>query len=417
MPPLSIELVPSRPAVRVDAPVTLDLLLRITASAPEGVATRPALNLALVLDRSGSMNGDKISHARQAAAFAVQQLLPTDRVSVTIFDDHVETIVPSTPAEARQAIIALINTVQPRGSTALHAGWTEGARQVRQHLTAAGLNRVLLLTDGLANVGETDPAVITADVKRLAAEGVSTTTMGVGRDYNEKLLEAMALGGDGNYYFIESAVQLADIFQTELHGLMATVGHAFKLGIEPLGGATLTDVLNDLERDVEGQLVLPNLVVGLPVDVVLRLNVPAQACPEHLCRFHLSWIDPREGRKQQSALLTLPPVDAASWQAMTANAAVREQAALQMAGRAKREVTRFLDERNLTEAREWLTSARSELSGLPQTSVLAQEERDLGRLEERIQTGDLAGAAKDGREQHYRRRHSKQPPPPQGSTE
>ena len=95
-----IEIIPVRGAVRSDAPVTLDVLLRITPPSPEVQVQRPALNLGLVLDRSGSMGGqNKIGFAREAAIYAVQQLLPTDRVSVTVFDDKVETIVPSTLGE------------------------------------------------------------------------------------------------------------------------------------------------------------------------------------------------------------------------------------------------------------------------------------------------------------------------------
>src|SRR5262249_57807850 len=126
-----------------------------TAPAAEVQMQRPALNLGLVLDRSGSMGGqNKIGFAREAAIYAVQQLLPTDRVSVTIFDDKVETIVPSTLGENKGRIVELIQSVEPGGSTALHGGWQEGARQVRQHLLAAGMNRALLISHGFSLVCE-----------------------------------------------------------------------------------------------------------------------------------------------------------------------------------------------------------------------------------------------------------------------
>jgi Ca-activated chloride channel family protein len=123
---------------------------------------------------------------------------------VTIFDGQGQTIVPNTSAEDKGRVVELIQAVHPGGSTNLHGGWKEGGEQVGKNLVAGGLNRVLLLSDGLANVGETNLDAIATGVNRLAKEGVSTTTMGLGDDYNEDLLEAMAQSGDGNYYYIES---------------------------------------------------------------------------------------------------------------------------------------------------------------------------------------------------------------------
>src|SRR5262245_774120 len=294
-----LELIPLRPAVRTDAPVTLDLLLRIVPPALMGTPRRPTLNLGLVLDHSGSMSGShKMDHARKAAIYAVEQLLPEDRVSLTIFDDTVKTLAPAALAKDKQRLIDLINRVQPAGSTALHAGWQAGGRQVQSVLVPGGLNRVLLLSDGLANVGETNPDAIATDVKRLVGEGVSTTTMGVGDDYNEDLLEAMASNGDGNYYYIESPHQLADMFQSELKGLMATFGNTVSLGIEPQDGVVLADVLNDLDPLPRGRRKLPNLVSGMPIIVVVRLNVPPAREERELCRFRLAWNAPKHPKRR-----------------------------------------------------------------------------------------------------------------------
>jgi Ca-activated chloride channel family protein len=406
---VKIDVLPVRPAVRSDVPVTLDVLIRITPPTPAVLPDRPPLNLALVLDRSGSMSGArKIEYARQAAIFAVEQLLPSDRISVTIFDDHVELLVPSTMASNRAHIIDLIRGVVPRGSTALHAGWQQGANQVREFLLQGGLNRALLLTDGLANIGETISDNICTDVKRLAVQGVSTTTMGVGADYNEDLLEAMAKSGDGNYYYIEAPVQLADIFQTELRGLMATTGRRVLLSMEPRQGVEVIDVLNDLERDPTGQLVLPNLVMGMPVEVVLRLQVQpwVQAGVADLIAFRLNWLDPRSGEQTQEASLALPGVSESGWNGLESNELVRERAALQMAGRLKRQATRHMEQGESDEALRKLAESRQCLDDLPGSEDVSREQDDIKSVEELVREGDMNRGAKLGKYQQYKRGHS-----------
>lgn len=404
-----IELIPLRPAVRSDAPVTLDVLVKITPPAPNAQVRRPALNLGLVLDRSGSMAAqNKIGFARDAAAFAVQELLPTDRVSVTIFDDRIDTIVPNAPVANSGRIVAMIREVIPRGSTALHGGWEEGGRQVRQQLLAAGLNRVLLLSDGLANVGKTEPDAIANDVNRLAREGVSTTTMGVGDDYNEDLLEAMARSGDGNYYYVEGPQQLPTIFLGELQGLMMTFGGAVTLGVEPQSGATVADVLNDFDRTPEGRLKLPNLVAGMPILVVVRLNVPAATGEGEICRFHLGWDDPKEpGRKEAAATLRLPTVGTAVWEALSPNFEVQERSALLLIARLKNKATRRLKQGDLEGAKHCLAEARRILADAPATAEVRAEAAALAQIEAYTESGDWNKFQKHAKHQAYRRTTSR----------
>jgi Ca-activated chloride channel family protein len=404
-----IELVPLRPAVRLDGPITLDVLVKITP--PEGTVQgqRPTLNLGLVLDRSGSMaTHNKIVFAREAASFAVQQLLPSDRVSLTIFDDRVQTLVPNTPAEQKGRLVDLIGGIQPGNSTALHDGWKEGGKQVSQHLVPGGLNRVLLLSDGLANVGETNPDAIVSDVNRLAREGVSTSTLGLGDDYNEDLLEAMAQSGDGNYYYIESPQQLADIFQTELHGLMATFGKTVSLGVEPQNGVTVAEVLNDLDRLPTGRLKLPNLIAGMPVLVVVRLHVPPLAQEGDVCRVRLAWDSPeQEGRQQVRVGLSLPAVGAATWEALAANVEVQERAALLVIARLKKEATRSLERGDLESARHRVEEAKRILAAAPATAEVQREAQALAEVEEHLRSGAWRKFGKLAKYQAHQRRHSK----------
>lgn len=342
-----LEVIPLRPAVKSDESTTLDVLIRVvpTTTPKDAPGARPKLNLGLVIDRSGSMSGEKIAYARRSAAFAVEQLLPTDRVSVTIYDDQVETIVPSTLAADKRAIIGKIETILARNSTDLHSGWHHGAEQVRANLLKDGLNRVLLLSDGLANHGLTDPERIAANVKKALGTGISTTTLGFGRDYNEDLMTKMAVVGDGNYYVIDSPTQLVDIFQTELEGLAATVGTKVSLGVDPRSDGRIAEVLNDLEKLPTGRLMLPNLVLGMPVPVVVRLSIPPQGGPTaDVAEIRLAWDEPKgSGRRVLRQTLTLSTMSVAAWSELAEDAAVRQEVDMLMAARAAQEAVRAIE--------------------------------------------------------------------------
>jgi Ca-activated chloride channel family protein len=403
----TINLIPLREVVSSDSPTTLDVLVRIIPPEPEIELERPALNIGLVIDRSGSMRGQKMEYARQAACYALEQLLPTDRVSVTIYDDQVETLIASTPAVNKANIIHQIKRIHSRGSTALHAGWVQGGIQVSQHLNPEYLNRVILLSDGLANVGETNPDVIASDVHGLAKRGVSTTTMGIGDDYNEDLLEAMARSGDGNYYYIQSPQQLPNIFARELQGLMATIGTTVSLGIEPQGDITLAEVLNDLDVNIKGRYSLPNLVIGNPIEVVVRLKVPAMAQGSGLCYFRLAWNAPEQQKRQKLRVaLRLPAVSSAQLREFPFNPEVQQQVALMMAARAKNEAVQLADRGNYEAASQLLQQTRQQMLTTPELSLTGPEAEALADLDSELQARNISSYRKMSRSQSHSRSYS-----------
>ncbi|HEY9669052.1 MAG TPA: macro domain-containing protein [Coleofasciculaceae cyanobacterium] len=401
----TIDLIPLRTAVASDATTTLDVIVRITAPEPETELERPTLNIGLVIDRSGSMQGfGKIEYACQAACYAVEQLLPTDRVSVTIYDNQVQTIVPSTFANNKAQIIRQIQRLQPRGSTALHAGWLEGGIQVSQNLNPQHLNRVMLLSDGLANVGETNPDVIASDVHGLSKRGVSTTTLGVGQDYNEDLMEAIAKSGDGNYYYIQSPEQLPNIFAKELLGLISTFGTVVTLGVEPVAGVTLVEVFNDLKVNANGRYQLPNLIFGNPVDVVVRLKVPPIRQASDLCHFRLAWNNPKEQQRQELRvtlhLLSVPKVQLEEF---PFNPEVRQQVALMMAARAKKEAVRLVDRGDYDQASQMLQQTRQQMTIQSDLPMMASEAEALADLDAELQARNVSNYRKMSNYQSHRR--------------
>jgi len=261
-----------------DRDQTVDVLIRITPPAVTQYSfTRPRLNLSIVLDRSGSMDGSKMLQAREAAKFCVDQMLPSDRLSVVIFDEHIDLLFPSEPVTNKQSMKDLISRVEARGSTALHEAWVRGGLTVSDNLLDTGINRVVLITDGQANVGLTNVDEIVSQAMGLFQRGVSTSTIGIGADFNESLVMPMAESAGGNAWHVVEADDMQRIFQTELEGLISQFGHTVSLGLIPADGVVISDLLNDFELTETGRYRLPNLQGGSPLEIVVQLKVSPQA--------------------------------------------------------------------------------------------------------------------------------------------
>jgi Ca-activated chloride channel family protein len=173
---------------------TVRALLKLEGKVPEHTERTP-LNLSLVLDRSGSMPGDKLLQARRAAALLVRRLDPEDLVSVVAFDDEVDTVAPPATGAAQADLGQRIEAIEPGGSTNLSGGWLRGRDFVTAGKLDGGVIRVLLLTDGQANAGITDHPSLVGLCRAGRERGITTTTIGFGEDYDEHLLREMADGG------------------------------------------------------------------------------------------------------------------------------------------------------------------------------------------------------------------------------
>jgi Ca-activated chloride channel family protein len=395
---LKVEVLTERARLAAGREQTVDVLLRITPpELTDSGHSRRRLNLAVVLDRSGSMHGAKMQRAREAAAYCVEQLLPADRLSVVIFDDVVEVLIPSGPVTDKAGLRRLIAGVGARGSTALHEAWVRGGMQVSEHLDGAAVNRVLLITDGLANVGLTGTDEIVSQAKGLFERGVSTSTVGIGEDFNEDLLIPMARAGGGNAWHVAEAADMQRIFATELEGLLAQFAREVSLGLVPSDGVRVSDVLNDFEPTETGRYRLPDLQAGSPLDVVLRLQLPARAAGERMRILDLRvGYTPREARAAEvlKQSFEVEFADEREVEALPANPEVTKAVRLLMNARARREAVSHMDRGDYAAAAHVISGARAATEAYCAARPYDEEaERDSAELLK--VTGSLADRGQD----------------------
>jgi Ca-activated chloride channel homolog len=256
-----------------------NLLLRFRADIPE--SPRRNLNLSLVIDRSGSMAGAPLHHALRAAEAVVDQLEPNDTLSVVVYDDAVDTPVSPQPVTDKSALKAAIGRVRAGGITNLSGGWLKGCEYVKTHLDSQKINRVLLLTDGHANMGIQDPTILTATAAQKAEEGIITTTLGFAQGFNEDLLIGMARAASGNFYFIQSIDEATEVFSIELDSLRAVVGQNLVITLQLAEGVRLLDTLSlaKVSQTDTGEtaIALGELYEGEDKLLGLSLEIPAAA--------------------------------------------------------------------------------------------------------------------------------------------
>lgn len=212
---------------------TFRLLVRVVApDVRDPQRQRPPLDLAFIVDRSGSMAGGGLEMAKRGVEHALQLLDERDTLSLTLFDNVVETPTPQRAFSTgtHRGVARRLAAYEPRGSTNLTEGWLRGCAQLAPiadgvssliRRTGKPVCRALLLTDGMANVGITDPHEITRHAAELQRRGITTTTFGVGEHFDEELLGRMADAGGGRYHYIARTSDIPRVFAGELGELLS----------------------------------------------------------------------------------------------------------------------------------------------------------------------------------------------------
>ncbi|MCA9148396.1 MAG: VWA domain-containing protein [Planctomycetales bacterium] len=235
------------------------LKVGLTGFALDNAKQRAPVNVAIVLDKSGSMSGDKLAKAKDAAIAAVERLTAEDVVSIVTYDTSVNVLVPATKLSDRSNVIQQIRQIEAQGSTALHAGVAKGAEELRKFISKDRVNRVILLSDGLANVGPQTPDELASLGRELAQEGISVSTIGLGLGYNEDLMTRLAAASDGNHVFVEKSSDLIAVFNREFNDVLSVVAQEVVVKVHCENDVRPVRILN-LDAEISGN------------DVIVKLN-------------------------------------------------------------------------------------------------------------------------------------------------
>jgi Ca-activated chloride channel family protein len=361
---LQLNLVPERGCVVKNSPQEVVIKIDLSAIAGRQKVRRTPLNLAVVLDRSGSMTGAKLEKTKQAAMQLVDRLAPNDVFSLVIFSDHAQVLVSAQKVEDKDALKEKIEGIEADGSTALYAGVKMGADQLQEFFSSKRINRVILLSDGLANVGPSTPRQLRRLGSDLAERGISVTTIGVGDDYNEDLMAGLAEASDANYYYVQDTEKLPEIFAKELGELLTVAARDVRIeivcpdGVKPLGFIGRAEKFDSQRATVN----LSQFTTGQNRYLFLRCLVNGDK-PE-IARVNVNYKDELGDGSDQlaSGIARIDFTDDQKASDKSVNGAVVAQKELMLTAVAKDEAMEQADAGNYTEAAKILTAQNRALA-------------------------------------------------------
>lgn len=394
----------------------VDFHIQVSEAPQQASAGRVPLTLALVLDRSGSMQGSKLMMARKAALAVVDRLTERDRVAVVVFDNQIDIVQPVAPVTAtlKTHVRAALQEIQARASTALHEGWLTGCHAIAGDAGAGEegmLARCFLLTDGLANVGIVDPEHIAAEAAGIREKAsIGTSTFGIGEDYNEALLGPMAVAGGGQFHHLRTADEIANTFVGELGALLAVAARNVRLQFE-LDPAVSVEVVSAYWSDIAAvrkpsqSIAIGDLLGGEERHVVVRLGFPKQTEQAeqdgYMLRARLVWSMAGAERQSEWRELRFLYADHQTCDAEPRDAEVMYQVGLHTSDRAQQEALQMSQRGDVAGAIQTLHSASVAMADFALASpMLAAEEADLLVVEHEMQQGPLPSLA--SKERYFR---------------
>jgi Ca-activated chloride channel homolog len=271
-------------------------------------ASRAPINASLVLDRSGSMAGAPLQFSKQACNFVVNQMDASDTLSLVAFDNEVDTIFAPQAVRLKDKLKRQIETIHARGTTNLSGGLLQGIQFVLQGKRDGTVNRVILLSDGHANEGVTDRNRLGAIANEFRTAGVTITTMGVGDGFDEELMELIAENGGGNFYYIQQADNIPELFKQELQGMLQIVAQNLQLQLTPSEGVRITGVYGYRSTQTEHyhNVLLSDIYHNEEKSILVELAISPNSSGEHtLLNAEWTYVDITQGAALNTAKLEI----------------------------------------------------------------------------------------------------------------
>lgn len=365
-----------------------DYSISIHYGAPLRMATESLpLNIAIVIDRSGSMaDKGKIEFAKTAAKTFLQQLNSKDRVALLEYDDQVEVLSPSTLiGENRESLLKKIDLIETRGATNLSGGMSEGAKQIEKFTDDNHINRVLLLSDGLANTGIADLPGVTRLVEALANKGIQVTTFGLGADFDEEMMTRIADSSGGNYYFIAGATQIAGLFEKERKALSTVVAKKVRLTLD-IGNKFVIDQVYGYPFRKQGEKIiveLPDIYSGQNRKVIFSLKPKLKEgtnIPVATATLEYTAVSKSHPLRKEEATITASITRDKSVYEKSANADVMAESAKAVSAQKIQEAMKSYSSGNVGGANSLLNNARSTLQQAYQSTGNPSLKKQLDEL-------------------------------------
>ncbi len=303
-PSLKLNSAASSVALAPGESVTIHILVTIEAPPAVRADDRPPLSVSLVIDRSGSMEeARKLSYAIQAGKTLVRALDGRDTFGLVAYDSNIYELAPLSPLRDKEKIIKILDRLTPGSMTNLSGGLEAGIKQLRAD-TSENPRRLILLSDGLANRGVTNSELVAAIGAKARADGITASTVGLGLDYDETMMELLAQRGGGQYYYVKDSEDLPAVFRQELALAAEMVTRDMLVTLTPSGAAKDLKVYGySTQQDGENRRIeMADLYAGEKRQIMLRATLTPEAGEKDLKlgEIRIAYADTTDGEAHEA---------------------------------------------------------------------------------------------------------------------